>query len=94
MPEPRRVVEPRPAAKGVLMTGTEPKHLQPGEAGTESRDAQSAFVGGGRSQPYLSASRFSDANEGSSNARRPWVWALGWVGGIVLVIAGLILILR
>jgi hypothetical protein len=76
------------------MSGSEPKHLDPGEAGTESRDAQSAFVGGGRSQPYLSASRFSDANEGSRDKRRPWLWALGWVGGIVLVIAGLILILR
>ena len=76
------------------MTGSEPKHLHPGEAGTESRDAQSAMVGGVWGDPRLSASMMSDANEGSSNRRRPWVWALGWVGGVVLVIAGLILILR
>jgi hypothetical protein len=36
----------------------------------------------------------ADANEGSRNRRRPWVWALAWVGGFVAVIAGLILILR
>jgi len=36
----------------------------------------------------------SGANEGSRNVRRPWLWALGWVGGFVVVIAGLILILR
>ncbi|HTX68284.1 MAG TPA: hypothetical protein VMH50_03940 [Thermoleophilia bacterium] len=76
------------------MSGSEPRHLQPGEAGTESHDAQSALVGGGRSQLYLSASRFADANEGSQGKRRPWVWALGWAGGIVVVIAALILILR
>ena len=75
------------------MTGSEPKHLQPGEAGTESRDAQSAVVGGGRAAAPLGV-EVADANEGSRNTRRPWVWALGWVGGIVLVIAGLILILR
>ena len=36
----------------------------------------------------------SSANEGSRNKRRPWLWALGWVGGFVAVIAVLILILR
>ena len=46
------------------MSGSEPKHLNPDEAGTESHEAQSAFVGGGRSQPYLSASLFADANRG------------------------------
>jgi hypothetical protein len=42
----------------------------------------------------LSTSVMSAANEGSSNKRRPWLWALGWVGAIVVVIAVLILILR
>ena len=65
------------------MSGSEPKRLDPDEAGTESREAQSAFIGGGRSQPYLSASLFSDANEGSRGKRHPWVWALAWVGGFV-----------
>lgn len=32
------------------MSGSEPKHLGAEEAGTESRDAQSALVGGGRVQ--------------------------------------------
>jgi hypothetical protein len=36
----------------------------------------------------------SGANEGSRNVRRPWVWALAWVGGFVAAIAALILILR
>ena len=53
------------------------------------------MVGGGSlGDPRLSASTFADANEGSRNKRRPWVWALGWVGGFVAVIAALILILR
>ena len=43
---------------------------------------------------HVSASVMSGANEGSRSVRRPWVWALGWVGGIVVVIAALILILR
>jgi hypothetical protein len=76
------------------MSGSDPRHLEPGEAGTESHEAQSAFVGGGRSQPYLSASLFGDANEGSRNKRHPWAWALAWVGGFVAVIAILILIVR
>jgi hypothetical protein len=76
------------------MSGSEPKHLDPNEAGTESRNAQSAFVGGGRSQPLLSAARFGAANEGSRGRRHPMLWAAGWVGGVVLVVAVLILILR
>ncbi len=76
------------------MDGSAPRHLQPDEAGTESRDAQSAWVGGGRTQLYLSAERFAAANEGSHSTRRPWVWAVTWVGGIVIVVASLILILR
>ena len=78
----------------VVMSGSDPKHLEPGEAGTESHDAQGALVGGGRIQPYLSASMFADANEGSRNKRRPWVWALAWVGGFAGAIAILILIVR
>ena len=61
------------------MSGSEPKHLRADQAGTESHDAQLGLVGGGRSQPYLSASKFADANEGSRNKRHPWVWALAWV---------------
>jgi hypothetical protein len=76
------------------MSGSNPRHLKPGEAGQESHEAQSAFVGGGRSTPYLSASVFGDANEGSRNKRRPWLWALGWVGGFVAAIAILIVIVR
>jgi hypothetical protein len=52
-------------------------------------------VGGGSlGDARLSASRLSAANEGSRSVRRPWLWALGWVGGIVVIIAGLILVLR
>ena len=76
------------------MSGSEPKHLDPDQSGTESHDAQSAFIGGGRSQPYLSASLFADANEGSREKRRPWVWALAWVGGFAGAIVILILIVR
>lgn len=76
------------------MSGSEPRHIEPGEAGTESRDAQGAWVGGGRMQPYLSASKFADANEGSQNKRHPWVWALAWVGGFAGAIAIFILIIR
>jgi hypothetical protein len=76
------------------MSGSVPRHLAPNEAGQESREAQSAFIGGGRSQPILSAARFGDANEGSRRKHHPALWALGWVGGIVVVIAALVLILR
>jgi hypothetical protein len=76
------------------MSGSTPRHLNADEAGQESREAQSAFVGGGRSQPILSASRFADANEGSRDKRHPWVWAVAWVGGFAAVIAILILVVR
>jgi hypothetical protein len=76
------------------MSGSEPKHLRADQAGTESHEAQSALVGGGRSQPYLSASKFADANEGSRDKRHPWVWALAWVAGFAGAIAILILIVR
>jgi hypothetical protein len=65
------------------------------KVGRDSLDAQSSRVGGGAFiDSGLSASQLSGANEGSRSVRRPWLWALGWVGGIVVVIAGLILILR
>jgi hypothetical protein len=76
------------------MSGSDPRHLQPSEAGQESHEAQSAFVGGGRSTPYLSASVFAGANEGSRNKRRPWVWALAWLGGFASAVAILVLIVR
>ena len=76
------------------MTGSEPQHIKPEDAGTESREARSAYTGGGQFQPYLSASRFGSANEGSRRRKRPWVWALAWFIGLVVVIAVLILILR
>ena len=76
------------------MTGSEPKHIDPDEAGTESREAQSAWVGGGRTQPILSASRFGAANEGSRGKRHPLLWVAAWFGGVILVIAVLVLILR
>jgi hypothetical protein len=76
------------------MSGSDPRHLEPGEAGQESHEAQSAFVGGGRSTPYLSASVFADANEGSRGRRHPLVWAAAWVGGFAAAIAILILIVR
>ena len=71
-----------------------PTHLDADEAGTESRDAQSAFVGGGRTQPILSAARFGAANEGSRQRRHPLLWAAAWVGGVIAVIAVFILIVR
>jgi len=71
-----------------------PRHLDPDEAGTESRDAQSAWIGGGRSQPILSAARFGAANEGSRQRRHPLLWAAAWFGGVCAVIALLILFLR
>jgi hypothetical protein len=76
------------------MTDGESRHLGPEEAGTESRDAQSALVGGGRAQTYLSAERFGAANEGSRQRRHPGAWAAAWLGGVVAVIAIIVLILR
>jgi len=76
------------------MTGSEPSHIKPGEAGTESRAAKSAFSGGLSGDPRLSASKLADANEGSRTTRRPWVWALAWVGGFAGAVAIFILIVR
>jgi hypothetical protein len=76
------------------MTGSQPKHIRPEDAGTESREAKSAYSGGGMFQPYLSTSQFASANEGSQRKRRPWVWALGWFAGVVGTIAVFILIVR
>ena len=76
------------------MTGTAPTHLEPDEAGTESREAQSAWIGGGRSQPILSAARFGAANEGSRQKRHPMAWVAAWFGGACAVVAVLILVLR
>jgi hypothetical protein len=64
------------------------------KAGRDTPEAQSSTLGGLWGDPRVSVSVMSGANEGSRNRRRPWLWALGWVGGIVVVIAGLILILR
>jgi hypothetical protein len=71
-----------------------PSHIPPEEAGTESRDAQSAWVGGGRTQLMLSAARLGAANEGSRGRRHPAVWAAAWVGGACATIALLVLVLR
>ena len=76
------------------MGSTAPSHRRPNEAGQESRDAQSAFVGGGRSQPLLSAARFGAANEGSRRRRYPLLWGAGWVGGVIALTAIFILIVR
>lgn len=77
------------------MSGSDQSHDDPARSFRESPEAHSSVVGGGTlGDPRLSASTFADANEGSGNARRPWLWALGWLGGIIAVIAVLILILR
>lgn len=76
------------------MSSKDPSPINADEVGTESRDAQSAFVGGGRMQPYLSASKFADANEGSRDKRRPLLWAAGFVGVLAVATALLILFVR
>jgi len=73
------------------VSSADPPHVKSDEVGTESRDAQSAWIGGGRSQPILSAARFSAANLGSRQRRRPLQWAAGFVG--VLAVATVLLIL-
>jgi hypothetical protein len=78
----------------VIMGSTDEPHVHVDEVGTESRDAQSAWIGGGRSQPILSAARFGAANEGSRRRRRPLLWAAGWVGGAIALTAIFILIVR
>lgn len=45
-------------------------------------------------QPYLSASKFADANEGSRDRRRPLLWAAGFVGVLAVATALLILFVR
>jgi len=76
------------------MTGTEPKHLKPDEAGMESREAQSSTLGGLFGDPRFSASVISTSDGGSRGRRRPWLWALGWVVSIVIVVTVLVLLLR
>ena len=76
------------------MGSTAPSHIRPEEAGQESRDAQSAFIGGGRSQPILSAARFGAANEGSRHRKRPLLWVAGWAGAMCLLTAVFIVIVR
>ena len=76
------------------MGSTDPRHVKTDEVGTESRDAQSAWIGGGRSQPILSAARFGAANDGSRRRRRPLLWVAGWVGGVIALTAVFILIVR
>jgi hypothetical protein len=77
------------------MSESEPPSGAPVKTGAESPESRSAWVGGGSlGTPRLSASVMSGATEGSRNRRRPWAWALAWVGGFVAVIAVIILILR
>lgn len=77
------------------MSESGPTHTDPARSFRESLEAHSSVVGGGSlGDPRISVSVMADANEGSRNKRRPWVWALAWVGGFVAVIAVLILILR
>ena len=76
------------------MSESDPTHTDPAQSFRESPEAQSSTIGGLYGDPRLSASVMADANEGSRNKRRPWVWALAWVGGFVAVIAILILIVR
>lgn len=76
------------------MNGSDPSKTSAPKAGRETPEAQRSTVGGLWADPHLSASVMADANEGSQGKRRPWLYALGWVGGIVVVIAALILILR
>ena len=76
------------------MSESGPAHTDPAQSFRESPAAQSSTVGGLYGDPRLSATVMADANEGSRNRRRPWVWALAWVGGFVAVIAVFILIVR
>ena len=77
------------------MSESDQTHTDPARSFRESPEAQSSMVGGvSLGDSRLSASMIADANEGSRKVRRPWVWALAWVGGFVAVVAALILILR
>ena len=70
-------------------------HTDPARSFRESPEAHSSVIGGGSlGDPRLSVSTFAGANEGSHNRRRPWVWALAWVGGFAGAIAIFILIVR
>jgi hypothetical protein len=64
------------------------------ELGTESREAQSAWLGGGRVQLFLSVGKLADANEGSQHRHHPLVWAAAWTGGVALAVTLLILFVR
>jgi hypothetical protein len=65
------------------------------KAGRDTPQAQSSTLGGlALGDQRLSTSVMSAANEGSQGKRRPWAWALGFIGVFVIVIAGLVLILR
>ena len=77
------------------MSESGPTHTDPARSFRESPEAQSVHASAMLvRRPASLASVMADANEGSRNKRRPWLWALGWVGGFVAVIAVLILILR
>ena len=77
------------------MSGSDSSHHGPAELGGDGSEAHGAWVGGiFVGTPRLSGSKMADADEGPRNARRPWLMAVGWIGGVVIVITGLILILR
>ena len=76
------------------MSESGPTHTDPARSFRESPEAQSSTIGGLHSDPRLSASVMGDANQGSQNKRRPWLWALAWVGGFAGAIAIFILIVR
>jgi hypothetical protein len=77
------------------MSESDQTHTDPARSFRESPEARSPTIGGVYGGPSrLSASVMADANEGSRKVRVPWAWALAWVGGLVAVIAALILILR
>ena len=76
------------------MSESGPTHSDSARSFRESPQAQSSTIGGLHSDPRLSASVMADANEGSRNKRRPWLWALAWVGGFAGAIAIFILIVR
>jgi hypothetical protein len=74
--------------------GSDPKRLEPTEVGMESREAQSSTLGGLFGDPRLSAAVISTSDGGPHGRRHPWRWALGWVAGMALVVAALVLVLR
>jgi hypothetical protein len=76
------------------MSESGPTHTDPGRSFRESPEAQRSTLGNSFADPRLSATVMADANEGSRNKRRPWLWALAWVGGFAGAVAILILIVR